>query len=166
MAAEDRRSEVDDVVYKTKVVQFLGRFTPIVLQNENGPCPLLAICNVLLLRNSNNLSLDAPEVPLHKLLSLVVEKLIDSNSSEHEKDDGYLINQQQNIADVIDLLSRLATGIDVNVQFRKVNDFEFTRECAIFDILDIGLYHDWIVDPHVLSFCFLIYRYELSCLFF
>ncbi|KAK8951755.1 hypothetical protein KSP39_PZI004409 [Platanthera zijinensis] len=149
MAAEDRRSEVDDVAYKTKVVQFLGRSTPIVLQNENGPCPLLAICNVLLLRNSINLSLDAPEVPLHKLLSLVAEKLIDSNSSvqEHEKDDGYLINQQQNIADAIDLLSRLATGIDVNVQFRKVNDFEFTRECAIFDLLDIGLYHGWIVDP-------------------
>jgi len=36
-----------------------------------------------------------------------------------DKDDGYLINQQQNIADAIDLLPRLATGIDVNVQFRK-----------------------------------------------
>lgn len=149
MAAEDRRSETDDVAYKTKVVQFLGRSTPIVLQNENGPCPLLAICNALLLRNSINLSLDAPEVPLQKLLSLVAEKLIDSNSNvqDHDKDDGYLINKQQNIADAIDLLSRLATGIDVNVQFRKVNDFEFTRECAIFDLLDIGLYHGWIVDP-------------------
>lgn len=35
------------------------------------------------------------------------------------KDAGYVENQQQNIADAIDLLSRLATGIDVNVQFRK-----------------------------------------------
>jgi hypothetical protein len=52
--AEERRGEVEerrgeaeasgDPVYKTKAVQFLGRTTPIVLQNENGPCPLLAIC--------------------------------------------------------------------------------------------------------------------------
>lgn len=48
--AEGRRDEAEasgDPVYKTKVVQFLGRTTPIVLQNENGPCPLLAICIVL-----------------------------------------------------------------------------------------------------------------------
>ncbi|ONK54944.1 uncharacterized protein A4U43_UnF9430 [Asparagus officinalis] len=139
--------EEEEAVYKTKVIQFLGRSTPIVLQNDNGPCPLLAICNVLLLRNSLNLGLDASEVPLQKLLSLVAEKLIDSNSNVQDKEDAYVINQQQNIADAIDLLPRLATGIDVNVQFRKINDFEFTRECAIFDLFDIGLYHGWIVDP-------------------
>jgi hypothetical protein len=27
-----------------KHVSFLGRTVPILLQNENGPCPLLAIC--------------------------------------------------------------------------------------------------------------------------
>ncbi|KAJ6851117.1 uncharacterized protein M6B38_260600 [Iris pallida] len=121
--------------YRTKHVQFLGRSTPIILQNDNGPCPLLAICNVLLLRNSLDLGPDSPEVPLNRLLSAVAEKLIDSNS------------HIQNIGDAIDLLPRLATGIDVNVQFRKINDFEFTRECAIFDLLDIGLYHGWLVDP-------------------
>lgn len=139
--------KMEEVVYKTKAIQFLGRSTPIILQNDNGPCPLLAICNVLLLRNSLSLSIDASEVSLQKLLSLVAEKLIDSNTHVQDKDDEYVINQQQNIADAIDLLPRLATGIDVNVQFRKINDFEFTRECAIFDLLDIGLYHGWIVDP-------------------
>jgi ubiquitin carboxyl-terminal hydrolase MINDY-1/2 len=45
--AEERRGVAEasgDPVYRTKAVQFLGRATPIVLQNENGPCPLLAIC--------------------------------------------------------------------------------------------------------------------------
>ncbi|KAJ6821836.1 uncharacterized protein M6B38_130665 [Iris pallida] len=133
--------------YRTKHVQFLGRSTPIILQNDNGPCPLLAVCNVLLLRNSLDLGPDSPEVPLNRILSAVAEKLIDSNSHIQFKDDEYAVNQQQNIGDAIDLLPRLATGIDVNVQFRKVNDFEFTRECAIFDLLDIGLYHGWLVDP-------------------
>ena len=38
---------VKECVYKTKLVEFLGRTTPIVLQNDNGPCPLLAICKFL-----------------------------------------------------------------------------------------------------------------------
>ncbi|KAK7366807.1 hypothetical protein VNO80_08805 [Phaseolus coccineus] len=154
---EDRQEEhpppqpqpepVKDCVHKTKTIQFLGRTTPIVLQNDNGPCPLLAICNVLLLRNNLNLNPDIAEVSQEKLLSLVAERLIDSNSNVNNKDAGYVENQQQNIADAIDLLPRLATGIDVNIKFRRIADFEFTRECAIFDLLDIPLYHGWIVDP-------------------
>ncbi|KAJ8767658.1 hypothetical protein K2173_018216 [Erythroxylum novogranatense] len=136
-----------ECVHKTKTIQFLGRTTPIVLQNDNGPCPLLAICNVLLLKNNLNLSPDIAEVSQEKLLSLVAERLIDSNANVNNKDAGYLENQQQNIADAIDLLPRLATGIDVNIKFRRIDDFEFTPECAIFDLLDIPLYHGWIVDP-------------------
>ncbi|KAK6163862.1 hypothetical protein DH2020_000726 [Rehmannia glutinosa] len=145
---EAKREEREkEMVHRTKVVQFLGRKTPIILQNDNGPCPLLAICNVLSLKNSLNLSPDIPEVSQEKLLSLVAERLIDSNININEKDTGYVENQQQNIADAIDLLPRLTTGIDVNLKFRRIDDFEFTRECAIFDLLDIPLYHGWIVDP-------------------
>ncbi|KAF5815789.1 putative MINDY deubiquitinase [Helianthus annuus] len=137
---------VKELMHKTKIIQFFGRDTPIILQNDNGPCPLLAICNVLLLRNNLSLSSDVAEVSQEKLLSLVAERLIDSNSNVDNKDAGYVENQQQNIADAIDLLPRLATGIDVNIKFTRIDDFEFTRECAIFDLLDIPLYHGWIVD--------------------
>ncbi|XP_051137706.1 uncharacterized protein LOC127255950 isoform X2 [Andrographis paniculata] len=144
-AKRDEREK--EMMHRTKVIQFLGRTAPIILQNDNGPCPLLAICNVLSLKNSLNLSPDIPEVSQEKLLSLVAERLIDSNSNIDNKDSGYVENQQQNIADAIDLLPRLTTGIDVNIKFRRIDDFEFTRECAIFDLLDIPLYHGWIVDP-------------------
>ncbi|XP_048319863.1 uncharacterized protein LOC107405823 isoform X2 [Ziziphus jujuba] len=145
--SQPQSQAVKECLHKTKVIEFLGRTTPIVLQNDNGPCPLLAICNVLLLRNNLNLSPDISEVSQEKLLSLVADRLIDSNSNINNKDEGYVENQQQNIADAIDLLPRLATGIDVNIKFRRIDDFEFTRECAIFDLLDIPLYHGWIVDP-------------------
>nr|XP_043628471.1 ubiquitin carboxyl-terminal hydrolase MINDY-1-like [Erigeron canadensis] len=147
--AEEREDTptVKDLMHKTKVIQFFGRDTPIILQNDNGPCPLLAICNILLLRNNLSLSSDVAEVSQEKLLSLVAESLIDSNSNSDNKDVGYVENQQQNIADAIDILPRLATGIDVNIKFRRIHDFEFTRECAIFDLLGISLYHGWIVDP-------------------
>lgn len=29
----------------------------------------------------------------------------------------------------------------------RVSDFEFTPECIVFDLLSIGLYHGWLVDP-------------------
>ncbi|EPS62484.1 hypothetical protein M569_12306 [Genlisea aurea] len=138
-----------EMLHRTKVVQFLGRTAPIILQNDNGPCPLLAICNVLSLKNNLNLSSDVPEISQEKLLSLVAERLIDSNINLNSKADGYAENQQQNISDAIDLLPRLATGIDVNIKFRRIDDFEFTPECAIFDLLDIPLYHGWIVDPQL-----------------
>ncbi|XP_076920763.1 uncharacterized protein LOC143581980 [Bidens hawaiensis] len=150
MAEEEQQPGGEDpkeMLHKTKLIQFLGRNTPIVLQNDNGPCPLLAICNVLLLRNNLNLSSDVAELSQEKLLSLVAERLIDSNSNVNDKDAGYIENQQQNISDAIDLLPRLTTGIDVNLKFTRIDDFEFTRECAIFDLLDIPLYHGWIVDP-------------------
>lgn len=38
---------------------------------------------------------------------------------------------------------------EIHVLFGRIDDFEFTRECAIFDLLDIPLYHGWIVDPQV-----------------
>ncbi|KAK2426029.1 ubiquitin carboxyl-terminal hydrolase MINDY-2 [Trifolium repens] len=136
-----------EFLHKTKLIQFLGRTTPIILQNDNGPCPLLAICNVLLLRNQLSLGSDITEVSQEKLLSLVAERLIDSNSNVNNKDAGYVENQLQNIADAIDLLPRLATGIDVNLKFTGIQDFEFTPECAIFDLLDIPLCHGWLVDP-------------------
>ncbi|XP_048540463.1 ubiquitin carboxyl-terminal hydrolase MINDY-2 isoform X2 [Triticum urartu] len=139
--------EPPEVMHKTRAVDFLGRRTPIVYQNDNGPCPLLAICNVLLLKNVISLNPDAGEVSQQKLLSLVADRLIDSNSSAQGRDEEYARNWEHNISDAIDLLPRLTTGIDVNVMFRKVDDFEFTPERAIFDLLDIPLYHGWIVDP-------------------
>jgi hypothetical protein len=31
----------------------------------------------------------------------------------------------------------------------SIHDFEFTPECAIFDLFDIGLVHGWLIDPQV-----------------
>lgn len=151
-SSEEQRKDRDKpstecVLHKTKTIQFFGHSTPIVLQNDNGPCPLLAICNVLLLRNQLNLSPDISEVSQEKLLSLVADRLIDADSNVNNKDEGYAENRRQNIADVLDLLPRLTTGIDVNIKFRRIDDFEFTSGCAIFDLLDIPLYHGWLVDP-------------------
>ncbi|CAN6921098.1 unnamed protein product, partial [Brassica oleracea] len=134
--------------YKTKEIKFRKRDRQIVLQSENGPCPLIAICNVLILRNEMNLYPDRDrfQVSQERLLSLVADVLFDSDHDDD--DDEFTENQQHRIADAINLLPRLADGINVNIRFRRIDDFESTPELAIFDLLSIPLFHGWIVDPH------------------
>lgn len=43
---QQQQTVMKECMHKTKTIQFLGRTTPIILQNDNGPCPLLAICNL------------------------------------------------------------------------------------------------------------------------
>lgn len=138
-----------ELSYLIKRVHFFRREVPIIVQNKNGPCPLLAIANILLLRNQLQLHQDAGEISDSRLMSLVAERLLDTNLNVSGKDAAYVSNQQQNISDAIALLPKLATGIDVNVRFKSIVDFEFTSECAIFDLLDISLVHGWLVDPQV-----------------
>lgn len=53
------------------------------------------------------------------------------------------------MADAVTVLPKLATGLDVNVRFTGVSDFEYTPECSVFDLLGVPLYHGWLVDPQV-----------------
>ncbi|XP_035286013.1 ubiquitin carboxyl-terminal hydrolase MINDY-1 isoform X2 [Anguilla anguilla] len=64
-----------------------------------------------------------------------------------EKVQGMELNFQQNMSDAMAVLPKLSTGLDVNVRFTGVSDFEYTPECIVFDLLDIPLYHGWLVDP-------------------
>lgn len=56
---------------------------------------------------------------------------------------------EQNVNDAMTVLPKLSTGLDVNVRFTGVSDFEYTPECIVFDLLNIPLYHGWLVDPQV-----------------
>eukprot|EP01031_Cornospumella_fuschlensis_P026101 gene26101-31518_t len=48
--------------------------------------------------------------------------------------------------DILNVLPKLARGLDVNIKFNGVNKYEFTEEISIFDILDIPLVHGWLYD--------------------
>ena len=82
--------------------------------------------------------------------------LLDCNSEERLAQAGvsaeYRANLQRNIADAIAMLPKLTTGVDVNVKFHDFRAFEFTDEVAVFDLLDMGLVHGWLVDPQVANF--------------
>lgn len=71
-----------DEAYAVKQTQFLGKPVSYVCQNVNGPCPLLAIANVLLLRGQLTLEglVEAPGfVSARDLMRLVHRRLLDTN---------------------------------------------------------------------------------------
>jgi len=67
-----------------KIINFFGDERSILLQNENGPCPLLALCNVLLLRNAISLPKRAfamGHVTFEDLVEILSNKALDEGST-------------------------------------------------------------------------------------
>ncbi|CAL9226510.1 unnamed protein product [Arabidopsis halleri] len=135
MAIDDySRPPPDEIFYKTKKIKYRGQTRNIILQDNNGPCPLIAICNVLILKHGIDLDTHNSQVSEEKLLNLVGEILSD--------EDEYID---------VELIKRLAAGIIVDLKFDSITDFELTPELAIFASLKIPLYHGWLVDPQDLE---------------
>ena len=65
-------------VYHVKWIKFRGSQTPIVMQNQNGPCPLLAIVNVLLLQGKIKLSSGADLVASDQLMAYIADWIFDN----------------------------------------------------------------------------------------
>lgn len=66
-------------------------------------------------------------------MAMVAERLLDSNTASLEGSSGGLSEEQRaslahNLSDVIGLLPKLCTGIDVNLRFHDIAGFEYTQE--------------------------------------
>uniref|UniRef100_A0A1D2A7R3 MINDY deubiquitinase domain-containing protein n=2 Tax=Auxenochlorella protothecoides TaxID=3075 RepID=A0A1D2A7R3_AUXPR len=133
--------------YLVKHILFRGRRTPILLQDVNGPCPLIALANVLFLRNRLELPLGVGEVSSDKIVELLAGYFLDAQTSASGRNEEQQAALQHQLAETMQLLPQLTTGIDVNVRFTSIGGFEFTRETGIFDLLNVRLVHGWLVDP-------------------
>ncbi|KAM3595738.1 uncharacterized protein V6R79_001898 [Siganus canaliculatus] len=131
--------------YLVKWITWKDKKTPIVTQSENGPCPLLAIMNTLFLRWKAQLPAQTEVITTEDLMAHLGECVL--AVTPREKSDGMELNFQQNMSDAMAVLPKLSTGLDVNVRFTGATDFEYTPECIVFDLLDIPLYHGWLLDP-------------------
>ncbi|XP_016877821.1 ubiquitin carboxyl-terminal hydrolase MINDY-2 isoform X7 [Homo sapiens] len=150
-------------VYHIKWIQWKEENTPIITQNENGPCPLLAILNVLLLAWKVKLPPMMEIITAEQLMEYLGDYMLDAKPKEiseiqrlnyeqiHHccrfKKSSKTLKGKNNMSDAMAILHKLQTGLDVNVRFTGVRVFEYTPECIVFDLLDIPLYHGWLVDP-------------------
>lgn len=87
----------EDHVYHVRWVELGGVKYPIVTQNENGPCPLLAIINLLVLKGAIHLQDMGGIVTAEQLKSYVMDALLGAMPGYDyysEKSYGYPIAQK------------------------------------------------------------------------
>lgn len=148
------------------------RTSPILVQNANGPCPLLALVNALTLTTPANTSTalvdilrSREQVSLSLLLDAVFDELMSSRRSPEDK-------ALPDVTELYSFLQGLHTGMNVNPRFIPTSDalkvlkrtslthlhpierddhipgtFEQTTEMALYSTFSIPLIHGWLPRP-------------------
>ena len=151
------------------------RNSPILTQNANGPCPLLALVNALVLSTpqSHNTALietlqSREQVSLGLLLDAVFDELMSGRRGE-------TAHQLPDVSDLYSFLLALHTGMNVNPRFvtptetprgsldghpaainsvhpthraqRKAGAFEETKEMRLYSTFNVPLIHGWTAPP-------------------
>ena len=148
------------------------RVSPILIQNKNGPCPLMALVNALTLSTPPNLDtalIETLRVREQISLGLLLDAVFDELMSGRRGD------AAQGLPDVSELyafLITLHTGMNVNPRFmpakrykqnlmdgsyeevpllpedyRKPGSFEYTKEMMLYGTFSIPLIHGWVPPP-------------------
>ncbi|CDU20546.1 hypothetical protein YYC_01336 [Plasmodium yoelii 17X] len=130
--------------YTVKWITFINRKVPILLQNKNGACPLLCIANILLLRNQLHIDKKIKKISQKILEDKIISILLESNK-KNVTNNSASCNYRKNIIECIDILPQLKYGLDVNCKFTDIQSFEYTKGLCIFDMLNIPLYHGWVI---------------------
>ncbi len=148
-SASQSRASREPLFYNIKWIQFNGKKLPIVLQNENGPCPLISLCNVLFLRQDLKLKSSQEVIPNEKLVELLADSLFNHflplRASRQQATNSPNIETILN--DTLGVIQKLQYGMDVNVKFSSCTSFEYTPELDMFDLFFVNLYHGWLIDP-------------------
>jgi hypothetical protein len=131
------RKNPQEFIYYTKEIKYQDRMVKILLQNENGPCPLIAIVNVLALKGT--ISIDKPIIESSGLLEILANFIMEKPTKT--KEDEYAKQES------IEVLPLLLHGMDINPYFDRIDQFENTKQLSIFDFLSIPLVHGWIWNP-------------------
>jgi hypothetical protein len=131
------------------------RMSPVLVQNANGPCPLLALVNALVLSTPVGESsglIDAlssrEQVSLNLLIDAVFDELMTGRRSGAE--------ELPDVSELYAFLKALHTGMNVNPRFIEETNgrshaprsapggFESTKEMRLYSTFGIPLVHGWL----------------------
>ncbi|CAE6408771.1 unnamed protein product [Rhizoctonia solani] len=142
-----RRSEVD--VWQLKELQWppddeTRPTIKIITQNENGPCGLIALCNILILRG--DITIQPPErrsVSYEYLAGLIADHILASPLLDPTSDD---------LTKALTTLPHTQRGMDLNPVFTNLSAFSIsssstTHAPTLFELSRVRLVHGWLVDP-------------------
>lgn len=147
------------------------RTSPILTQNANGPCPLLALVNALVLSTPQNLEtalIETLRTREQVSLGLLLDAVFDELMSGRRGDTAYAL---PDVSELYSFLLALHTGMNVNPRFvtpasaprgsldghppdmngvhpaersqSKAGCFEETREMRLYSTFNIPLIHGW-----------------------
>ena len=71
-----QKFQASSFAYFTKIISWKGSRVVIILQNENGPCPFIAIVNILSLRGDISLPINVPSFSFENLSTHLFEYLL------------------------------------------------------------------------------------------
>lgn len=148
------------------------RRSPILTQNENGPCPLLALVNALVLstpQNTDTALIETLRTREQVSLGLLLDAVFDELMSGRRGDTAH---ELPDVSELYSFLLALHTGMNVNPRFitpastprgsldghppemngvhpmhraqSKAGCFEETREMRLYSTFNIPLMHGWV----------------------
>ncbi|KAK0741824.1 hypothetical protein B0T21DRAFT_282195 [Apiosordaria backusii] len=149
------------------------RSTPILVQNANGPCPLVALVNALTLTtpaDKNTALVDTLKTREQISLGLLLDAVFDELMSERRTDPDVPL---PDVSELYSFLQGLHTGMNVNprfiptesilISFKRTSlthihpsqrsemsipgTFEHTREMTLYSTFAIPLIHGWLPRP-------------------
>ncbi|XP_044457720.1 uncharacterized protein [Triticum aestivum] len=125
--------------YTTRVIAFHGLFHTIVCQTDNSPCPLLALCNSLILLGELNLNLR------QGVCTISEKKLIERVSDYYMTKATHKVSKIRKTTNKS--VKRLAQPIQCKMMLTSVEHMENSGELKLFEQLGIKVYHANVVDP-------------------
>jgi hypothetical protein len=164
--------EIKKITWHDVTAEQNPRISPILVQNANGPCPLLALVNALTLSTPANVETALVEtlrtreqVSLGLLLDAVFDELMSGRR-------GDAAQELPDVSDLYSFLITLHTGMNVNPRFfpaaptKSAGDprnsmshvhpaereaqtpgtFEDTREMKLYSTFSVPLIHGWLPD--------------------
>lgn len=146
------------------------RTSPILIQNANGPCPLLALVNALILstpaHQDNTVLVETLRSREQVSLGLLIDAVFDELMSERRLGEDAVL---PDITELYNFLQSLHTGMNVNPRFvptKQMEDafnrtslsdlppaersgripgtFENTREMRLYSTFSVPLIHGWL----------------------
>ncbi|OKL59887.1 hypothetical protein UA08_04867 [Talaromyces atroroseus] len=124
------------------------RESPVLVQSQNGPCPLLALVNGLIMRSDRNTQppiVRALQIREHISLGLLIQALFDELVT-------YSNDELPDIEALSRFLTMLHTGMNVNPRLTlessaAVGSFSETKDLLLYDSFKVPLIHGWIAAP-------------------
>ncbi|KAN0063452.1 hypothetical protein ACQY0O_003898 [Thecaphora frezii] len=153
--SRDRADQSTDqeAQWSLKDIYWRGSAAKIITQNQNGPCSLIALCNVLLLRG--DIAITPPDRPIvtYSYLSELIADYLLAKSAAHNACHS---DPELDLGAALSILPRTQHGLDVDVRFASHdafntaavdNDASGAGELALFKLCGVPLVHGWLADP-------------------